>query len=630
MRILSLTIQQRIMLLSVTLLLLLGIIGGAGIISLNTVSENSLVISEKILPATELILNLDRDAQQAMVALRSELLAGNAEWKKRQSEDFEANVKQIFERWDKYKAIGQIVPEEKVFQKAFEEKRLAWLNSAKKIQRLAQEGTPYGLDQAGIMIENDGKLFEDMRDQLDQLEDLYEKHSNNTEKALANTVRNTIKMLAVVFVGGVLAGIGLEIVIGRSVTNPIFRVIGRLEDLVQGEGDLTKRLDVSRNDEIGQMTKLTNTFLEKLQQTIKGVRGNVLDLASVSQQLSSNAGNATQATQQVSRAIEHVSKRLLEESRNTTEAVNVIGQVAQAIEQIAAGAQEQSKNIVNSTVMVNAMVDKINIMANGMETVKQVAEQNGVVAVNGGKSVEKTVKGMLRVKDAVFDTAQRIHELGEQSQKIGEIIQVIDDIAEQTNLLALNAAIEAARAGEHGKGFAVVADEVRKLAERSGRATKEIAQLITGIQRGTKVAVESMEVGTREVEEGVELAQEAGEYLNEIVNGVKTTGDNVHKITGLLGEILNSSRVVSQAVDNVAAITEENTAATEEISASSEQVKSSIQNINSISRENADVAGEVSASTEELYASVAEITASIEQLTEMFQDLRKLVGWFRV
>ncbi|WP_242653761.1 methyl-accepting chemotaxis protein [Thermincola potens] len=135
-----------------------------------------------------------------------------------------------------------------------------------------------------------------------------------------------------------------------------------------------------------------------------------------------------------------------------------------------------------------------------METVKQVSEQNGAVATNGGQAVERTVKGMLQVKDAVFETARKINELGEQSQKIGEIIQVIDDIAEQTNLLALNAAIEAARAGEHGKGFAVVADEVRKLAERSSKATKEIADLITNIQKGTKVAVESMQVGTREVD----------------------------------------------------------------------------------------------------------------------------------
>ncbi len=280
--------------------------------------------------------------------------------------------------------------------------------------------------------------------------------------------------------------------------------------------------------------------------------------------------------------------------------------------------------------MVTEMTNKVDIMAEGMETVRQVSEQNGIVAAAGGQAVEKTVKGMRQVKDAVFETAQKIHELGEQSQKIGEIIQVIDDIAEQTNLLALNAAIEAARAGEHGKGFAVVADEVRKLAERSGKATKEIAELITDIQRGTKVAVESMQVGTKEVEAGVELAQDAGQSLTEIVNGVKTAGEQVHKIMILINEILLSSKEVTDAVNNVAAITEENTAATEEMSASAEQVNASMQNMASISEENAASAEEVSASTEELTASIEEISASGDQLAKMAQELQNLVTRFRV
>jgi len=194
----------------------------------------------------------------------------------------------------------------------------------------------------------------------------------------------------------------------------------------------------------------------------------------------------------------------------------------------------------------------------------------------------------------------------------------------------LNAAIEAARAGEHGKGFAVVADEVRKLAERSGKATKEIAELITDIQRGTKAAVESMETGTQEVEEGVILAQEAGKSLNEIVTGVKDTGENVNRIMGIINEILTGSQEVSKAVNNVAAITEENTASTEEMSASTQQVNSSMQNVASISEENASAAEEVSASTEELTASVEEISASSEQLAKMAQEMNEMVSQFQV
>ena len=413
-------------------------------------------------------------------------------------------------------------------------------------------------------------------------------------------------------------------------SKPLNKILKATEDLAVGDGDLTQRLDISSNDEIGIISRHINTFIEKIQIVVRGLAEMIERVASTSEEMSSNSGEATKATQQVAKAIEQIAIGSDEQSKSATYTVKVVAQVAQAIEQIAAGAQEQSRNVISTTAMVTEMANKIDAMAEGMDTVKQAAEQNGVVAVNGGKSVEKTVNGMLKVKDAVFETAQRIHDLREQSQKIGEIVQVIDDIAEQTNLLALNAAIEAARAGEHGKGFAVVADEVRKLAERSGKATKEIADLINNIQRGTKVAVESMQTGTKEVEEGVNLAQEAGQSLNEIVDGVKTSGENVHKIMGLINEVLNSSQEVSKAVDNVAAITEENTAATEEMSASAEQVNSSMQSIASITEESAASAEEVSASSEELTASIEEISASSEQLAKMAQELQGIVAQFRV
>lgn len=451
------------------------------------------------------------------------------------------------------------------------------------------------------------------------------------DESEALATANSLKLwLSVAFVTVLAITVILGLVISRSITKPLGMAIAQLKDMAEGEGDLTARLSVDTKDELGEMSNWLNLFVSKIQSIMIEVQKASQTVAGTSQELSSNAEEATKATRQVAQTIEQVAKGSTDQAKSVTDIVQVMDQVSQSISQIAAGAGEQSKNVVNTTAMVNDMVRKIDVMAEGMETVKQAAEQNGVVAVNGGKSVEKTVKGMLQVKDAVFKTAKRIHDLGEQSQKIGEIIQVIDDIAEQTNLLALNAAIEAARVGEHGKGFAVVADEVRKLAERSGKATKEIAELITDIQKGTKVAVDSMEVGTREVEEGVTLAQEAGKSLEKIVDGVRTAGEQVHKIMGIIGEILTGSEEVSKAVNNVAAITEENSAATEQMSASAEEVNSSMQNIASISEENASGAEEVSASTEELTASIEEISASSEQLSKMALELQNMVTQFRV
>lgn len=433
----------------------------------------------------------------------------------------------------------------------------------------------------------------------------------------------------VIILASLFAGLAGAIYIARGISRPTELLAGAA--LRMAKGDLTvDNVKVNTRDEIGEMSNAFNQMLINLKQMVRQINDTSQTVAATSQQLSGNSNEAASATQQVARAIEEVAKGSAESSRNIDQSVQVIEQVSQSIQQIASGAQQQSQNVIETTNLVNDMVTVIDKMAERMDIVKNAAEQNGKVAVNGGAAVDKTVQGMLEVKDAVFETAKKIHELGEQSQKIGEIIQVIDDIAEQTNLLALNAAIEAARAGEHGKGFAVVADEVRKLAERSGKATKEIAELINDIQRGTKTAVDSMQVGTRQVETGVQLAEQAGKSLEEIVSGVKTADEHVQSIMGLIQDVLNNSRMVSKAVNNVAAITEENSAATEEMSASTEQVNSSMQNIASISEETTASAEEVSASSEELTASIEEITASSDQLAKMAQDLQNLVGQFKL
>ena len=465
---------------------------------------------------------------------------------------------------------------------------------------------------------------------------------------------------------GVLALFLFWLVIRTTVLKPLSSLVRISEALAKG--DVEQEITIKSNDEIGDMaaayTKVVDYMKEMASVTTKiadgdlgvqikprsdkdilsraysqmvarqreligGVKRAAASVAEASESLSKASEQTAHVTQQITNAIQQVAKGTTEQSASLQEIMLNEQKLSRAIEQMASGSQEQAASAEEAARMVKRVSSSVSQVLQNAQAGTEAWQSTAKSAETGARTTYETVEGMKKIKEAMDLVSLRVADLGERSKEIGSIVATIDDIAAQTNLLALNAAIEAARAGEQGRGFAVVADEVRKLAERASTATKEIAALISSIQNGVSEAVKAMGWGGKEVEAGYGLAAEAGKALDDILERAQVVGKQVHQISAAAEELNALSGNMVTVIQQISRTIDENAAAAETMAESSSVVSGAIENVGGVAEENSASAEEVSASAEEMSAGVEEVLASAQALAEMADGLEKSVATFK-
>lgn len=354
--------------------------------------------------------------------------------------------------------------------------------------------------------------------------------------------------LVCVLAGSLAASLMLYFV-QRIVLRPLSDFSSAFTGLAEG------RLDVSIGGKpSGEFAELASRFhrmLASLRATLDQLQGSSSETLSLARQLTGTIQQMHGATEEVSSTIQNISK----------------------------GAEEQAAKVQEAFELIDAMAGNIQSSTEILSGTQKAVERSRAASLKGTEAVQRAIQQMFAIREVVLSSAKEVNELGSRSKAIGQVVDVITHIADQTNLLALNAAIEAARAGEYGRGFSVVAEEVKKLADGSAEAAQKIARMIREIQKEIDAVVGVMNMGAERVERGRDVVTEAGDSLQEIRAASEEVAEQVQMVSRSFETQADQVGKVVEAITNIVAVSEENASATEEISASTEQLTASMESL---------------------------------------------------